>query len=549
MRFSKTLIYLIILSIPASVWGSELTYVLDVRIDPPGGAIHGTANIYGSPMSETRLTVRHLSNIRVNGKQAEPAEDDTILVKTGQGRPTVIQYQAHFDGSAGNIIDAANVFLMRGWYPAPQNLARYTLSITLPRAFKAVSEADHVSVAYSDNLSTHLFHFDHPLDSLHLAASSNYVVKKTDHNGIAIETYFFKEDAALADTYIEHTRTYLDLYESLLTPYPYKRFAIVENLMPTGYSMPTFTLLGRQVVKLPFIVKTSLPHEIVHQWFGNYVHIDSTQRQLGRRAGHYLADYYIEELQGRGRDYRKQMLVNFGAYVNDGNAMPASQFIYRRSKAEGAIGYGRVAMFYHGLRKRFGDDIFFNALKDFIQTNGQQAAAWRDIRKSFESAAKENLEAYFDARLNRPDVPALEVVQSELEIMDGVPTLNLALRQKGEPFVLDIPIQVHTETCVQTLAVHMNRQEQAYTLNLDSLPTRVVLDQEYDLMRQLTAAESPPVLANIMGREEVVVVVHKGQEAVYQPLIKALGIDQARVWSPDELPFPNSRTRIDHLRP
>jgi len=537
MRFIKTLIFFIILSIPAIVWGSELTYVLDVRIDPPAGRLYGTAHIYGNPMSETRLTVHHLSHIRVNGKQAEPGEDNTILVKTGKGRPTVIQYQAVFEGSAANIIDAAHVFLMGGWYPAPESLARYTLSITLPRQFKAVSEADHISVAYSDNLSTHLFHFDHPLDSLHLAASSNYVVKKIDHNGVAIEAYFFKEDAALAGSYIEYTKTYLDLYESLLSPYPYKRFAIVENILPTGYSMPTFTLLGRQVVKLPFIVKTSLPHEIAHQWFGNYVHIDSTSGNWAEGLATYLADYYLEEKQGRGRDYRKQMLVNFGAYVNDGNAIPASQFLYRRSKAEGAIGYGRVAMFFHGLRKRFGDDLFFKALKDFIQTNGLRAAAWHDIRKSFEKTANENLEAYFNARLNRPDVPVLEVVQSQLEIMDGAPMLNFTLRQKGEPFVLDIPIQVHTETCVQTLAVHMSSQEQAFTLKLDSLPTQVVLDQDYDLMRQLTTAESPPVLANIIGREAVIVVVRKGQEPVYRPLIRALGMGQARVSSPDELTF------------
>ena len=44
-------------------------------------------------------------------------------------------------------------------------------------------------------------------------------------------------------------------------PYPYKRFAVVENFLSTGYSLPTFTLLGQEVVKLPFIVETSLGHE------------------------------------------------------------------------------------------------------------------------------------------------------------------------------------------------------------------------------------------------------------------------------------------------
>ena len=76
------------------------------------------------------------------------------------------------------------------------------------------------------------------------------------------------QDIALADTYISHSKKFLEKYEKLLGKYPFKRFAIVENILPTGYAMPTFTLLGRDVVRLPFIVKTALEHEVLHQWFG-----------------------------------------------------------------------------------------------------------------------------------------------------------------------------------------------------------------------------------------------------------------------------------------
>jgi uncharacterized iron-regulated protein len=83
----------------------------------------------------------------------------------------------------------------------------------------------------------------------------------------------------------------------------------------------------------------------------------------------------------------------------------------------------------------------------------------------------------------------------------------------------------------------MDSREQAFTLTLDSLPTQVFLDQEYDLMRHLTAAEKPPVLADIMGRETVIVVVEKDEEPLYRPLIQALGIEQSTLVAPDELTF------------
>ena len=548
MKLWTIMAFLLLVMAAANVPAGELTVVLDVTIDPAARHLKGIAHISGGSGDKLRLDTGGLTSITVNNRDIQPEADGSILVPAGGGRPVVVRYRATVESPgrrpAGGYIDARNIFLMSDWYPAPRERARYTLSVTLPRDFEAVSEADSVSIAYAEDLATHLFHFDEPLDSLHLAASSNYVVKKAEHNGIAIETYFFREDAALADTYIDYTRQYLDLYQSLLTPYPYDRFAIVENILPTGLALPTFTLLGREVVRLPFIVKTSLAHELLHQWFGSHVRIDAAHGNWAEGLATYLADYLLEEKQGRGRDYRKQILVNYGAYVNKGNALPLSRFQYRSSRAEGAVGYGRAAMFLHGLRKRFGDAVFYGALKDFIRTNRLKSAAWHDLQASFERITHEDLGAYFDARINRAEIPALLVTQSSLEISDGAAVLSFSLRQAGEPFLLDIPVQVHTETISTTRVVRMDRQEQAFTLALESLPTRIVLDEEYDLMRQLTAAETPPVLAGIMGRKKVTLVVDRQQEALYRPLVQALGVGEISLAFPDDITFADLKNNV-----
>ena len=54
--------------------------------------------------------------------------------------------------------------------------------------------------------------------------------------------------------FAREAKQYIQLYETLFHPFPFKRFAIVENFLPTGISMPTYTLLGQEVVRLPFIV-------------------------------------------------------------------------------------------------------------------------------------------------------------------------------------------------------------------------------------------------------------------------------------------------------
>ena len=59
--------------------------------------------------------------------------------------------------------------------------------------------------------------------------------------------------------------------------------------------MATLTLLGSDVINLPFIVKTSLGHEILHQWFGNSVYVNHKKGNWAEGLTSYLSDHYYKE--------------------------------------------------------------------------------------------------------------------------------------------------------------------------------------------------------------------------------------------------------------
>jgi len=61
---------------------------------------------------------------------------------------------------------------------------------------------------------------------------------------------------------------------SLIGPYPYSKFALVENFWETGYGMPSFTLLGPSINPVPVHHHLVYPHEILHNWWGNGVFVD-----------------------------------------------------------------------------------------------------------------------------------------------------------------------------------------------------------------------------------------------------------------------------------
>ena len=327
------------------------------------------------------------------------------------------------------------------------------------------------------------------------------------------------------------------MYEDMLTPYPYKRFAIVENIFPTGYSMPTFTLLGREVIKLPFIVKTSLGHEILHQWFGNSVYTDYSHGNWAEGITNYLADHHYADIDNRGKDYRKQIMIDYNAYVNEDNVIPLSSFLTRRNKAQAAIGYGKSAMIFHMLKQKFGDESFFIALREFINQNTFSAASWHDIQRAFEKITGENLYFEFGQWLNRKDIPDLEVQDAGLRVENGKLTLRFNIFQKGEPYKLFVPIKVKSSGNESYKYVKVNNNPEPIAITLDEPPTEVIIDEDYSIMRRLNIDELPPVLADIMGSKKIIVAATGSQRRTYQPLIEALGIKDITWMKPKEVTF------------
>ncbi|MCK5139033.1 MAG: M1 family peptidase, partial [Thermodesulfovibrionia bacterium] len=332
---------------------------------------------------------------------------------------------------AQNVIDERGISLTQTWYPVIDTLSYYNLSVILPEGYEALSEAEEIIKTKKKETVEFNFTFSHPVDKIHLIASNKYKIIKDSFKHVQIYAYFFQEDLNLAQMYLEFTKKYLQLYENLLGKYPYKRFSIVENFLPRGYSMPTFTLLGNTVVRLPFIVETSLGHEILHQWFGNLIYVDYQSGNWAEGLTTYLADHLYHEQQDRGWEFRKQMLVDYKSYVTTHNEFPLNKFVFGADPASKAIGYGKVSLTFHMLKKIVGEKKFFNALKYFIKEYRFKMASWDDLRISFERVHGESLERFFRQWLDVKGMPQLSLKNVKVRHLSGSFELNFHIIQKG----------------------------------------------------------------------------------------------------------------------
>lgn len=402
------------------------------------------------------------------------------------------------------IIDGDGVFLdgNSGWYPQiPNTLQTFSMKVHVPKGWLAVSQGEGPALEPNDNHQTVRWRVDRPQDDIYLVAAPFRLYRERKATP-ETQVYLRETDDALARRYLNATHRYIALYSRLIGPYPYAKFALVENFWETGYGMPSFTLLGPQVIRLPFILYSSYPHEILHNWWGNGVYVDYAHGNWSEGLTAYLADYALKERRGTGAVYRREALQRYASFVGKEKDFPLSAFRSRHSGASQAVGYDKALMVFHMLRRRIGDKIFIAGLRRFYQDNLFKQAGFDDLRTAFETVSGTSLTSFFRQWIQRVGAPALAVEDTKVEKAGtGFQVkARLVQTQSSAPFVLRVPVVLYREG-THPLREHitMTGRESRILLKSHTRPMRLDIDPAFDLFRQLAPGEAPPVLNDMFG--------------------------------------------------
>ncbi len=260
------------------------------------------------------------------------------------------EYARGFNETAG-VIREDGVYLAGStlWYPyLGETLFTFELSARSPEGWQLISPGNGTA---RDAQGVAHWRSDTPLDELHIVGGPLTRYARAA-GAVTAEVYLRKPDEALAAKYLEATARNLEMYRGLIGTYPYDKFALVENFWETGYGMPSFTLLGPQIIRFPFILTSSYPHEILHNWWGNGVFVDYARGNWCEGLTAYLADHLYKEQQGQGAEYRRDTLKKYRDFVKEGRDFPLTEFRSRHSPATEAVGYGKALMTFHMARRQ-----------------------------------------------------------------------------------------------------------------------------------------------------------------------------------------------------
>ena len=400
------------------------------------------------------------------------------------------------------------------WYPdTPESLSTYALSVAVPTGWTAVTQGKAgesrvcpAGLCRSDRMVMTEWVVTQPSEALTLVANT-FVTSFRDWTAktgqrIQLSTYLFPDDAHLAEEYLDATARYLDAYIPLLGPYPFEKFAVVENFFASGLGMPSFTLLGSGIIKRHYVQPYALGHEIVHSWIGNAVFNRADRGNWVEGLTTYLANYYWHELMGdraQARDQRRLMVQGYNLHVPPERDYPVAQFTQKQDERDNAIGYQKAAMLFHLLRQEVGEETFWQALASLVAQYRGRQAEWRDLERVFAEASRRDLRWFFAQWVEQDGAPVLSLSEALARPVTGEPAgtfqLEATIVQSNKLFRLPLQLLIHLEGDREhRLTLPLRSLRETISVTLPARPIAIDLDPEFMTVRRIARQALSPVL-------------------------------------------------------
>ncbi len=426
------------------------------------------------------------------------------------------------------------------WYPdLPMTLATFTIDVTLPQGWMAVTQGHQVSQVSDTTTLTATWEVDIASEALTLVAN-HFVKHHRDWQGIEMATYLFPEDSHLSEQYLDATAQYLDLYTQLLGPYPFRKFAVVENFFPSGLGLPSFTLLGSRVIKRGYTQPYSLGHEVVHSWLGNSVLNDYSKGNWVEGLTTYLANYYYEEWQGdadASLKNRRRMLYEYNLYAPQSEDYSLIQFHYKETRMDNAIGYQKAAFVFHMLRHEIGEEAFFSGIRKLVKERTGAYADWETLKQVFEKTAGRELAWFFTQWVEQPGAPSIQILRADVhrhQHIEGGANIELSLQQTPPPYQLNLPIAIELANGqIHDTSIIVQGEKPTVIIPVPSIPIHLEVDPHSHVFRRLQRDHIPPMLNVWVTDQHPLILLSEERfgkdNSIYQPILHRLQSRDLRV--------------------
>ncbi|KQX10761.1 metallopeptidase [Streptomyces sp. Root431] len=406
-------------------------YALSLAYDPGTGRLDGTAEITARAGQDLSAFNLDLAGLRVSGATVDgapaaynragneltlrPREDirdgaEFTVTVTYTGVPEPI---TDADGSeegwlrtAGGAVAVGEPEGSMTWFPGnhhPADKAAYDITLTVPAGLEGLSNGVRTERRTErDGRVTTVWHTAEPMASyLATVAIGRYeTASATGPASLPVLTAAEPSVAAGSAALRGEIPAILARQAERFGPYPFSAAGAIVTVDGTlGYALETQT---RPVFPAAAFDRTTLVHELAHQWFGNSV-TPATWRDLWLNEGFatYAEWLYTEEHEGvPARTHFERAFAQDANWAFPPAAPPAAENLFDPPV------YQRGAMVLHKLRETVGDATFDEILRGWPAKYRHANASTDDFTAYAESVAGKDLGALWKVWLYGDDKPS-----------------------------------------------------------------------------------------------------------------------------------------------
>ncbi|MBK7854103.1 MAG: M1 family peptidase [Bacteroidetes bacterium] len=386
------------------------------------------------------------------------------------------------------------------WYPtidSPNQRMTQEIRITVDTSFVTLSNGALVSSVLSDDkkMRTDTWQMSLPhAPYLTMMAVSNYKVVKDKWKNMEVNYYVDPSHEQYAKEIFNHTPEMIQFFSDKLIEYPWEKYAqvIAHDYVSGAMENTTASLFGEFVQKThrELIDESNddiVAHELIHQWFGDYVTCESWSN-IPLNEGFATYGEYLWNEYKYGRDHADYTgLQDLNGYLSESKYKQENliRFHYNaREEVFDGHSYAKGGRILHMLRKLVGDDAFFTSLKKYLSDNKFTAVEAHNLRLAFEAVTGQDLNWFFNQWFFASGHPDIEI---SYNYIDSLKKQEVTIEQKQNLektplYKLPLAIDIYENGKPKRLYITVENKKDIFLFDCLVKPDVVNVDAEKQLL-------------------------------------------------------------------
>ena len=409
------------------------------------------------------------------------------------------------------------------WFPTydfPNDRTTWEMLATVPQKYTVVSNGRLVKDQKNkDGTHTVYWSQEQPVVTYLVSIVVAPLVKVTDRwKQLPLEYYVYPADTGKIRRSLGNTGDIIDAFTRLtFTPYPWSKYAqtTVADFFGGQENVSATTLVdwmpdSRAMADRPWYTWELVPHELSHQWFGDYVTTANWANMwINEGFAQFMTGQYWQLRQGRtaAEDF---YLSRYHEYMQKDRQrrMPLASLGSNNIYPKGALVLDMLLQY-------LGPDRFWASVHRFLADHALGVVVTEDFREAILAATGQNLDWFFDEWFYQAGHPDFEVAA---EYDSAAAKLRLIVKQTqvdttkadstgirySTPLVFKMPVTIRVGTAHgDRVAVSIldQREDTVVVKDVKDPPNMVVFDAGNTILKTLVFPQPASWLANQVERD------------------------------------------------